>query len=142
MNCRKKPACCLSMEVLGATPGWLRCAARANERQVCIGQKQVWFLLRLTGDESHVKLDHTDSPEFDHWRWVDFWYPVEHVVVFKRGVYARTASSGAFGARGRRTGRNRHAQERRRGLMPGHTAGHDRPRKPADARLLAEEGHG
>ncbi|HEY0505902.1 MAG TPA: RNA pyrophosphohydrolase, partial [Lysobacter sp.] len=28
-------------------------------------------------------------PEFDHWRWVDFWYPVEHVVMFKRGVYAR-----------------------------------------------------
>jgi len=30
----------------------------------------------------------TDKPEFDHWRWVDFWYPLEHVVIFKRGVYA------------------------------------------------------
>ena len=29
----------------------------------------------------------TDKPEFDHWRWVDFWYPLEHVVMFKRGVY-------------------------------------------------------
>jgi putative (di)nucleoside polyphosphate hydrolase len=29
-----------------------RRAIRRNERQVCIGQKQVWFLLRLTGDES------------------------------------------------------------------------------------------
>lgn len=61
---------------------------RRNERQVCIGQKQVWFLLQFTGEES-LKLDHTDTPEFDHWRWVDFWYPVEHVVMFKRGVYAR-----------------------------------------------------
>ena len=30
-----------------------------------------------------------DHPEFDHWRWVDFWYPLEHVVTFKRGVYSR-----------------------------------------------------
>lgn len=82
------------VEVLGATPGWLRYrlperSIRRHERLVCIGQKQVWFLLRLTGHESDVRLDLTDTPEFDHWRWVDFWYPVEHVVVFKRGVYAR-----------------------------------------------------
>ena len=61
----------------------------AQEKHVCIGQKQVWFLLRLVGDESHVRLDLTESPEFDHWRWVDFWYPMQHVVMFKRGVYAR-----------------------------------------------------
>ena len=82
------------VEVLGVTPGWLRYrlpprAIRRNERQVCIGQKQVWFLLRLVGDEAHLRLDLTESPEFDHWRWVDFWYPLEHVVVFKRRVYAR-----------------------------------------------------
>lgn len=82
------------VEVLGATPGWLRYrlpprAIRHHERQVCIGQKQVWFLLRLVGDETHLRLDATDTPEFDHWRWVDFWYPIEHVVMFKRGVYAR-----------------------------------------------------
>ena len=93
------------VEVLGATPGWLRYrlparAIRRNERQVCIGQKQVWFLLRLAGDESHVTLDHTDSPEFDQWRWVDFWYPVEHVVMFKRGVYARALRHLAPLARG------------------------------------------
>jgi putative (di)nucleoside polyphosphate hydrolase len=81
------------VEVLGVTPGWLRYrlpprAIRRNERQVCIGQKQVWFLLRLVGDEAHLRLDVTETPEFDHWRWVDFWYPLEHVVLFKRGVYA------------------------------------------------------
>ena len=81
------------VEVLGATPGWLRYrlpqrAIRRHDRLVCIGQKQVWFLLRLTGQESDLRLDLTDKPEFDHWRWVDFWYPVEHVVTFKRGVYS------------------------------------------------------
>src|SRR5690606_22069400 len=35
-----------------------------------------------------LRLDLTEKPEFDHWRWVDFWYPVENVVTFKRGVYA------------------------------------------------------
>jgi len=80
------------VEVLGATPGWLRYrlpqrAIRRHDRLVCIGQKQVWFLLQLTGQESDLRLDLTDKPEFDHWRWVDFWYPVEHVVTFKRAVY-------------------------------------------------------
>jgi putative (di)nucleoside polyphosphate hydrolase len=81
------------VEVLGATPGWLRYrlpvrAVRHQDRLVCIGQKQVWFLLRMLGEEADLCLDLTDKPEFDLWRWVDFWYPVEHVVTFKRGVYA------------------------------------------------------
>jgi putative (di)nucleoside polyphosphate hydrolase len=62
---------------------------RRNEKPLCIGQKQVWFLLRFLGDESHVQLDLTENPEFDLWRWVDFWYPAAHVVSFKRSVYER-----------------------------------------------------
>lgn len=82
------------VEVLATTPGWLRYrlpprAIRRHDRLVCIGQKQVWFLLQLTGAESEVRLDLTEKPEFDHWRWVDFWYPLDHVVTFKRGVYSR-----------------------------------------------------
>lgn len=82
------------VEVLGATPGWLRYRlprryVRRGSRPVCIGQKQVWFLLRLVGDESALRLDDTDKPEFDQYRWVDYWYPIEHVVAFKREVYER-----------------------------------------------------
>ena len=36
---------------------------------VCIGQKQVWFLLRLKGQDTDVRLDLTETPEFDLWRW-------------------------------------------------------------------------
>lgn len=80
------------VEVLAATPGWLRYrlpqrAIRHQDRLVCIGQKQVWFLLQLTGQDSDVCLDLSERPEFDLWRWVDFWYPIEHVVTFKRTVY-------------------------------------------------------
>jgi putative (di)nucleoside polyphosphate hydrolase len=82
------------VEVLGATPGWLRYRlpdrfVRQNQRPVCIGQKQVWFLLRMVGPESEVRLDAGEKPEFDLWRWVDFWYPAAHVVTFKRRVYER-----------------------------------------------------
>ena len=81
------------VDVLGSTPGWLRYrlpprAIRRNDRVRCIGQKQVWFLLRFKADETDLNLDHTDAPEFDQFRWVDFWYPAQNVVVFKRGVYA------------------------------------------------------
>ena len=82
------------VDVLGATPGWLRYrlpprSIRHRDRLVCIGQKQVWFLLRFKGEESDLQLDLCEKPEFDGWRWVDFWYPMEHVVTFKRDVYAR-----------------------------------------------------
>ena len=82
------------VEVLGATPGWLRYrlpphAIRHRDRLVCIGQKQVWFLLRFRGHERDLRLDLTTTPEFDDWRWVDYWYPLAHVVPFKRNVYTR-----------------------------------------------------
>ena len=82
------------VDVLGTTPGWLRYrlpprAVRRHDRLVCIGQKQVWFLLRMVGNEDDVRLDVSEHPEFDRWRWVDFWYPAAHVVAFKRQVYAR-----------------------------------------------------
>ena len=35
------------------------------------------------------RFDLTDQPEFDRWRWVDYWTPVREVVYFKRRVYAR-----------------------------------------------------
>ena len=80
--------------VLGATPGWLRYqlpprCIRHGSRPTCIGQKQVWFLLHMTAQETDLRLDLTDKPEFDAWRWVDFWYPTDNVVHFKRDVYVR-----------------------------------------------------
>ena len=42
-----------------------------------------------TADKPEFRFDSTDQPEFDRWRWVDFWTPVREVVYFKRRVYAR-----------------------------------------------------
>ena len=51
------------------------------------GQKQIWFLLRMTGRDCDVKLRGSGHPEFDAWRWHDYWVPLETVIEFKREVY-------------------------------------------------------
>jgi len=51
------------------------------------GQKQIWFLLRFTGPDTDVQLDLSGKPEFDAWRWVTYWQPLEEIVAFKRDVY-------------------------------------------------------
>jgi putative (di)nucleoside polyphosphate hydrolase len=85
------------VRVLGSTPGWLRYRLprryqRRHSKPLCIGQKQVWFLLQLEANESLVTLDASPSPEFSEYRWVDFWYPADHVVSFKRDVYRQALS--------------------------------------------------
>ena len=80
------------VDVIGATDGWLRYQLPKNliryeSKPVCIGQKQVWFLLRLLASEDKVRLDMSPKPEFDYWRWVDYWHPLREVVSFKRKVY-------------------------------------------------------
>jgi putative (di)nucleoside polyphosphate hydrolase len=62
---------------------WVRREWRGHYR----GQKQIWFLLRLVGRDSDVSLRASEHPEFDAWRWHDFWIPLESVIEFKRGVY-------------------------------------------------------
>jgi putative (di)nucleoside polyphosphate hydrolase len=80
--------------ILGCTRGWLRYHLpkryiRRHCGPTCIGQKQVWFLLQFLGDDRQVQLDAVTAPEFDEFRWVDFWYPAENVIPFKRRVYTR-----------------------------------------------------
>lgn len=62
---------------------------RREQRPTCIGQKQKWFLLRLTCKEQDVNVLCSSHPEFDDWRWVSYWYPVRQVVSFKKDVYRR-----------------------------------------------------
>jgi putative (di)nucleoside polyphosphate hydrolase len=80
------------VEVLGVTTGWLHYRLperfiRHDSKPVCIGQKQRWFLLKLLSSDNKLYFDNTDLPEFDRWRWVDYWRPVKEVIYFKRQVY-------------------------------------------------------
>ena len=51
------------------------------------GQKQIWYLLRMTGRDCDISLRASGHPEFDAWRWHDYWVPLEAVIDFKREVY-------------------------------------------------------
>jgi putative (di)nucleoside polyphosphate hydrolase len=80
------------VKVLGVTSDWLRYRLpshliRRGRHPVCIGQKQKWFLLRMLCEECLVHFDSSTHPEFDGWRWVDYWLPLKEVVAFKREVY-------------------------------------------------------
>ena len=82
------------VELLGVTRNWIRYRLpkrliRSGTHPVCIGQKQKWFLLRLTCDDKDVDVLHSSHPEFDDWRWTSYWYPIRNVVSFKREVYRR-----------------------------------------------------
>lgn len=80
------------VQVLGATKNWLsyrlpQNLIRYHQRPLCIGQKQIWYLLRLNSKESDICFDAVGNPEFDHYEWVEYWQPAKEVVYFKRKVY-------------------------------------------------------
>jgi len=82
------------VSIVARTDGWLRYRlpqryVRRDCRPLCIGQKQRWFLLRMQAQESALRFDSTDEPEFDRWKWVDYWQPIREVIYFKRPVYTR-----------------------------------------------------
>lgn len=81
-----------AVAVKACTRGWLRYRLpkryiRKSQHPICIGQKQKWFLLRMLAQDSEVRVDAHPKPEFDHWRWVSYWYPLSQVISFKREVY-------------------------------------------------------
>jgi putative (di)nucleoside polyphosphate hydrolase len=80
------------VRIIGRTRDWLRYDVpkqwvREEWRSAYKGQKQIWFLLRLVGRDCNVSLRATGHPEFDAWRWSEYWIPMESVIEFKRAVY-------------------------------------------------------
>ena len=80
------------VKLIARTKDWLRYDVpknwiRRDWRDRYKGQKQIWFLLRLIGSDTDVFLKNTKKPEFDAWRWDDFWSPVDQIIDFKRDVY-------------------------------------------------------
>jgi putative (di)nucleoside polyphosphate hydrolase len=80
------------VRIVARTRDWLRYEVpdrfiRRDARGHYKGQKQIWYLVQLVEPDWHINLRATSHPEFDAWRWNDFWVPLEMVVEFKRGVY-------------------------------------------------------
>ena len=80
------------VRVLGRTREWLHYNVpnhwvKREWRGTYKGQKQIWFLLKLVGRDCDISLRASGHPEFDAWRWHDYWVPLEGVIDFKRDVY-------------------------------------------------------
>ena len=52
------------------------------------GQKQKWFVVRFTGEESEINLK-TEHPEFIEWKWVEMDELPKIIVDFKKDVYEK-----------------------------------------------------
>jgi putative (di)nucleoside polyphosphate hydrolase len=82
------------VRILGRTRDWLRYDVprewiKREIRGHYRGQKQIWFLLRMVGRDCDVRLRASEHPEFDAWRWHEFWIPLDTVIEFKREVYSQ-----------------------------------------------------
>ncbi len=80
------------VQILGRTREWMRYEVPQNWvkrewRGSYKGQKQIWFLLRLVGRDCDVSLRASNHPEFDAWRWNNYWVDMDGVIEFKREVY-------------------------------------------------------
>ena len=79
-------------ELIGEHPDWLTyelppellgISWRGRYR----GQRQRWFAMRFTGEDSDIRLDLDPYPEFDAWRWVPLAELPSLAVPFKRRIY-------------------------------------------------------
>ena len=80
------------VKIIQRSKRWLRYhipeqMQRKHTKPLCIGQKQRWFYLQMTCDPQLVRFDTSGTPEFDDWKWVNYWYPVNSVIAFKRNIY-------------------------------------------------------
>lgn len=85
-----------SIRRLGEVEGWLkydipRDIAGQAWKGKYRGQKQKWYALRFTGDESEIDISSPGGgehkPEFVEWRWERLENTPELIVPFKRRVY-------------------------------------------------------
>jgi putative (di)nucleoside polyphosphate hydrolase len=90
-------------EILAESQGWLHyelpaeAVARARHGS-WRGQRQKWFAMRFTGNDSDINLA-TEHPEFSAWKWVSIGELPDLIVSFKRQIYIDLAAEFAGLAR-------------------------------------------
>ena len=85
-------------EIIAEHPEWLTYDLPAELIGVALGgrnrgQRQRWFALRFTGEDSDIRLDLDPHPEFDAWRWADVAELPALAVDFKRPIYRVLATA-------------------------------------------------
>jgi putative (di)nucleoside polyphosphate hydrolase len=56
------------------------------------GQKQKWFAMRFTGEDSDIDIAAHEHPEFSAWQWAPVGSLVERIVPFKREIYRQVVA--------------------------------------------------
>lgn len=84
------------VEILDATPGWLRYDLPAEIVPRIWGgrfrgQQQRWYLMRFLGTDDEITLQ-TAHPEFSEWRWIDGAALLAGIVPFKREIYEQVVA--------------------------------------------------
>jgi putative (di)nucleoside polyphosphate hydrolase len=87
-----------SATLLGRTGDWITYdyppeLAGTRRARGFIGQKQVWFALRFTGEEAEIDLEGHGEAEFDAWRWGELDEAPGLIVPFKRPVYEQVVAA-------------------------------------------------
>ena len=89
-----------SVELLAEAPDWY-CydlpvdATKRAWRGRYQGQRQKWFALRFTGQESEINVSAPSGgvkPEFETWRWTPMDTLADLIIPFKRGVYEKVTA--------------------------------------------------
>ena len=86
------------VELVAGTRNWLRYRLPrqyVREQPSSVHRTETALVSVAAGRarRTRVHFDATDEPEFESWRWVDYWTPVREVIYFKRAVYARRSGS-------------------------------------------------
>jgi len=90
-----------SVDKLGEIPEWLHYdlppeVAKHAWKGRFRGQKQKWYALAFTGDDSEIDILHPvggHEPEFVEWRWEPMRNLPDLVIPFKREVYRRVVDA-------------------------------------------------
>ncbi len=85
-----------SVTLLDRTPAWITYdfpPEIVGQGRGFIGQAQVWFAFRFTGEETEIDLGVHTHPEFDAWRWTSLDEALGTIVAFKRAAYEQVVDA-------------------------------------------------
>ena len=81
-----------SVKLIDSIDDWLKYDIPKKSRRKKIfktnfkGQKHNWFLFKLKEDVK-ISFDNDPDNEFDNFKWVSYWYPLNVIISFKEKVY-------------------------------------------------------
>ncbi len=81
-----------SVRNIGSMDDWIKYDIPKENRKKRLlqknfkGQKQKWFMFKLIKNID-VSFENDPDGEFDDYKWVSYWYPLQSIISFKKDVY-------------------------------------------------------